>query len=54
MNDDEAAAEIKKECMTGDNECDHSAADDILCSLLLQLGYTKTVEAWQAVHKWYA
>ena len=33
---------------------DHSDADELLTELLQQLGFTKTVEAWSKVGKWYA
>lgn len=37
-----------------DPESAHSEADDILCKLLLALGYHDVVEAWGKVRKWYA
>lgn len=52
--DDSVARMIVETCMTGDQECDHSKADDILCDLLRILGYEKTVAAWDQVDKWYA
>jgi hypothetical protein len=54
MTDEEAAAQIKERCSHGDTEAAHGVADDILCDLLKSLGYVKTVEAWEAVDKWYA
>jgi hypothetical protein len=29
-------------------------ADDILCNLLVSLGYKEVVDAWEEVPKWYA
>ena len=54
MTDEEAAAEIEAKCMHGDVEAAHCDADAILCDVLRGLGYTKTVEAWKRVDKWYA
>lgn len=48
------AERIKNEAMCGCKEADHAAADDILCEMMQGLGYTKTVEAWKSVGKWYA
>lgn len=39
---------------THDVECAHSDADDILCNLLIDLGYKEIVEAYSLVPKWYA
>jgi hypothetical protein len=52
--DEETAERIRRDCMSGDNEGDHSEADGYLCELLESLGYKKTVEAWRNVGKWYA
>jgi hypothetical protein len=37
-----------------DIEGAHSMADDILCNLLVSLGYKEVVDAWEEVPKWYA
>lgn len=37
-----------------DIESAHADADDVLCDLLLKLGYTKIVEEYNKVSKWYA
>lgn len=37
-----------------DIESDHHNADYILCELLEELGYTKLVDLYYKVHKWYA
>lgn len=52
--DEAAAAEIECRCMFGDEESDHQTADEILCTLLENLGFPKTVAAWRKVAKWYA
>lgn len=52
--DKKYAAKIRKECHSGDTELDHSDADQLLISLLNELGYTETVKAWGEVDKWYA
>lgn len=54
VKDAAIAAKIEAGAMTGDNECDHSAADDLLCELLTDIGCAKSVEAWGKVGKWYA
>jgi hypothetical protein len=38
----------------GDLELAHIEADTLLCDLLEQLGYRKTVEAYDSIEKWYA
>lgn len=53
-HDEVIARRIREECDGGDIEGDHINADQILTSLLLELGYAKTVEAWGNVSKWYA
>lgn len=50
----EQAIELLKKCNTGDIESDHSNADDVLCNLLIALGYDAVVQAWEDVEKWYA
>ena len=37
-----------------DIESAHADADDVLCDLFLKLGYTKIVEEYNKVSKWYA
>lgn len=39
---------------SGDIESAHGLADDILCDLLTQLGYTDIIDAYDRVEKWYA
>lgn len=43
---------ILNEC--GDIEADHIKADEVLCQLLISLGYEAVVEKWQEIPKWYA
>ena len=54
VNDQAFAERLKSEAMTGSNEEDHGAADDILCELLLSIGCSESVAAFQSVGKWYA
>ena len=37
-----------------DTERAHAWADDLLCELLKDLGYVKTVKAFEDLDKWYA
>ncbi len=48
------AAKLKEKASSDDIEENHILADACLVSLLEQLGYTKTVQAWKVVDKWYA
>lgn len=47
------AAEIENRAMHGDKEEDHGEADEILVEILKNIGFTKTVEAYAKVGKWY-
>lgn len=38
----------------GDTENQHSQADDVLCRLLIELGYKEIVEEYYRIKKWYA
>jgi hypothetical protein len=56
MNKDEArdvrfANQIKELCMSGDEDGDHSRADELLIELLRILGFTRTAAAWEEVGK---
>lgn len=53
-NDKEIAAHIRSLCFSGDIERDHGKADNVLMDLLLELGYTETLKAYNEVDKWYA
>ena len=37
-----------------DIEAAHDIADDVLCDLLISLGYEDVVKEWEEVPKWYA
>lgn len=37
-----------------DKEGAHIEADEVLCDLLIELGYQDVVDAWLKVDKWYA
>ena len=52
--DGEYAKAIKSSCHTDDEERDHSNADGILLDLIETLGFNKTIEAYNAVDKYYA
>ena len=45
---------LNSECFSGDVEHDHYVADDLLCQLLIDLGYEKVVEKFKEVHKLYS
>ena len=37
-----------------DAEGNHSLADELLCGLLIELGFDEVVELYNALEKWYA
>ena len=37
-----------------DTEQDHADADELLCKVLVKLGQKELVNAYRAIHKWYA
>ena len=45
---------LKLSAKSDDTEGAHCYADEVLCDLLIELGYTKVVEAYHEVDKWYA
>ena len=45
---------FKEKCLSGDIEINHSEADDILCDLLEELGYTELVTEFKKLKKYYA
>jgi len=51
--DDAAAAEMIRKCARQGPEEGHMKADEILCEILASYGYTETVEAFNALCKWY-
>jgi len=52
--DERISKMIYKDCFSGDEELDHGKADDILTETLHELGYTKTVMAYEQVEKFFA
>lgn len=51
---DERFAEGMKAIQDNDPETAHMEADDLLCAMLVSLGFPKTVAEFRKVHKWYA
>lgn len=49
-----AVKRMKAEIANGDFEAAHSNADEILCEVLEELGYTLLVKCYKNVGKWYA
>lgn len=45
---------LKADQQDHDIESAHADADEVLCELLEVLGYTKIVEEYNKVQKWYA
>lgn len=45
---------LKTEQNNYDTEYAHSAADNILCDLLTELGYGDVVKEYNKIEKWYA
>ena len=46
--------EAMRSCEGGDIEANHAAADDLLCQILIELGYDEGVAVFDAMTKWYA
>lgn len=51
---EKAIADIKVEQKNNDTESAHLNADNIICDLLVALGYADVVEEYDNVRKWYA
>lgn len=47
------AKRFENECKKNNPDVDHVAADGILCDILSQLGFYKTVEKFNDLEKWY-
>lgn len=45
---------LKKLAKSYDTESAHAEADEILCSVLRELGQKKLIDAYEKVPKWYA
>ena len=55
MKEAQAAIEmLKAQQENDDTEVAHANADDILCTLLEELGYADVVAEYRKVSKWYA
>jgi hypothetical protein len=46
--------EKMKQADLGDTEIAHGDADDLLCDLLIELGYYDVVNEYNKIDKWYA
>ncbi|MDA5496923.1 hypothetical protein [Yersinia aleksiciae] len=51
---EEIIERLKADQDSGDPESAHSNADDALCDLLINLGYSDVVAEYNKVEKWYA
>ena len=54
MDKNEALTKLKVLVKSGDPERAHGEADDVLCALLVSLGYNEVVTIYKLVPKWYA
>lgn len=54
MTKDEALLKLHEAKNNPDTELAHCDADDVLCELLVELGYGDVVDAFHQVKKWYA
>jgi hypothetical protein len=54
MTREEAITMLKGEQTNTDTENAHGSADDVLCALLVTLGYEDVVTEYHKVEKWYA
>lgn len=52
MTKEDAIARLK--ALPHDPEEAHVEGDQILCDLLVDLGYNEVVEEWEKIDKWYA
>jgi hypothetical protein len=53
MTREEAIAALKKIAKIKDGEFRHIEADEVLGSLLISLGYSDVVVAYEDIEKWY-
>ena len=51
---EEALKQLQELQWSTNTEGAHVRADDVLCELLVNLGYTDVVKAYHLVDKWYA
>ena len=54
MTREEAMTKLAECQKNDDTEAAHAAADDVLCELLDELGYSDVVAEYHKVHKWFA
>ena len=54
MTNDEAIEKLKVLQESCDTEMAHGFADDVLCDLLLTLGYDDAVKEYHKIEKWFA
>ena len=54
MTREEAIKQLIEEQKSYDTEHSHSMADDILCDLLISLGYGDVVKEYEKIDKWYS
>jgi len=54
MTKEEALIQLAACQENKDTEMAHSNADEVLCALLIELGYDDVVDEYDKVHKWYA
>ncbi len=54
MTREEALAKLAELAGDSDTELAHLEADNVLCELLVSLGYLDVVEAYHVVEKWFA
>ena len=54
MNREQALEKLKEIQKVGDREGAHLEADDVLCKLLVFLGYEDVVKEFEKVNKWYS
>lgn len=54
MSREEAIAKLAELAKSKDIESAHGEADDVLCELLVALGYEDVVDLYREVPKWYA
>lgn len=43
-----------KDADSGDTEQAHGQADDLLCELLVKIGYSQVIDEYNKIDKWYA
>lgn len=54
MNKTTAIKALRQEQQSGDTENAHCEADNILCELLVELGFKDVVAEYDKIQKWYA